>query len=56
MYKRQIYRDYFEKDILTNVYNKEYFLSEVEYILQENPDKKYDLICFDIDRFKLIND
>lgn len=56
IYAHNIYRDYFEKDILTNVYNKEYFLSEVEYILQENPDKKYDLICFDIDRFKLIND
>lgn len=35
IYAHNIYRDYFEKDILTNVYNKEYFLSEVEYIYRK---------------------
>ena len=42
--------------MLTGVYNKEFFLNEAKYILDKNTDIDYDLVCFDIDRFKIIND
>mgnify|MGYP000559122812 FL=1 len=38
--------------MLTGVYNKEFFLNEAKYILDKNTDIDYDLVCFDIDRFK----
>ena len=56
IYKSHIYNNLFERDILTDVYNKDFFLSEAQYILNQNPQKEYDLVCFDIDRFKVIND
>ncbi|MCM1506153.1 MAG: bifunctional diguanylate cyclase/phosphodiesterase [Ruminococcus flavefaciens] len=43
-------------DMLTGVYNKEYFYENVSRILSENPDKKYYIICSDVKNFKLVND
>lgn len=43
-------------DRLTGLYSKEYFYQQVKDILMRNPDKKYDIICSDIENFKLIND
>ncbi|MDD2981185.1 MAG: EAL domain-containing protein [Hespellia sp.] len=45
-----------ERDELTGLYNKQFFAKKVKDILEENPEKRYDLICLDIERFKLIND
>lgn len=45
-----------QNDSLTGVYGKEYFYMQTYEILQNNPQKKYDLICFDVERFKLVND
>ena len=45
-----------QNDALTGVYGKEYFYLQATEILQNNPQKQYDLICFDVERFKLIND
>ncbi|WMI79831.1 EAL domain-containing protein [Anaerotignum sp. MB30-C6] len=45
-----------QKDALTGLYSKEYFYRLVEEILHNNPDKKYDIICADIERFKLVNE
>ncbi len=45
-----------QHDALTGVYGKDYFYLQVSETLQNNPKKKYDLICFDIERFKLVND
>ncbi|NCC42008.1 MAG: EAL domain-containing protein [Clostridia bacterium] len=45
-----------EKDELTGLYNKQFFFKKVTEILDENPYSEYDLICLDIERFKLIND
>lgn len=45
-----------QHDALTGLYGKDYFYLKVGETLRNNPQKKYDLICFDIDRFKLVND
>ncbi|MDD3186264.1 MAG: EAL domain-containing protein [Anaerostipes sp.] len=45
-----------EKDELTGLYNKQFFLKKVRAVLDENPNGAYDIICIDIDCFKLIND
>ncbi|MDR0930053.1 MAG: EAL domain-containing protein [Oscillospiraceae bacterium] len=43
-------------DRLTGLYGKEYFYQQVKQILQHNPGKSYDLVCSNIENFKLIND
>ena len=43
-------------DRVTGVYSKEYFCQQVREILFRNPDVKYDVLCSDIEDFKLIND
>lgn len=43
-------------DRLTGLYSKEFFYQQVRKILLRNPDKKYDILCSDIENFKLIND
>lgn len=45
-----------EHDQLTGLYSKEYFYQHVRRVLDENPDVGYDIICSDIDSFKLINE
>ncbi|MDD2959639.1 MAG: EAL domain-containing protein [Lachnospiraceae bacterium] len=44
-----------QKDELTGVYNKDFFYQTAEFILNGNRDKKFDIVCCDIERFKLIN-
>ncbi|MEG1089662.1 MAG: EAL domain-containing protein, partial [Bacteroidales bacterium] len=48
--------NYIQNDDLTGVYSKAYFYIQVAEILQNNPQNMYDLICFDVERFKLVND
>lgn len=43
-------------DMLTGVYNKEYFYEKVDRILSKNPGRKYYVICSDVKNFKLVND
>lgn len=43
-------------DHLTGLYGKEFFCQKIKEILHRNLDKQYDIICSDIDNFKLIND
>lgn len=45
-----------QHDTLTGLFGKEYFYLKVGETLQNNPEQKYDLICFDVERFKLVND
>ncbi|MEG0292585.1 MAG: EAL domain-containing protein [Anaerovoracaceae bacterium] len=45
-----------QRDPLTGLYSKEYFYHCAELILQDDPDGEYDIVCCDIERFKLIND
>ena len=46
----------FQYDHLTGLYNKEFFYQRVKDILLQHPEKDYDILCSDIENFKLIND
>lgn len=46
----------FKYDRLTGLYAKEFFARRVREILNANPDKVYDIICSDIENFKLVNE
>lgn len=46
----------FRYDQLTGLYSKEFFYQRVNEILVQNPRKEYDIICSDIENFKLVND
>lgn len=43
-------------DPLTGLYSKPFFFKRVEEILNANPDKKYRMVCTDIESFRLINE
>lgn len=43
-------------DGLTGIYSKHYFYQSVREAISYNPDQEYDIICSDVDNFKLIND
>lgn len=43
-------------DRLTGLYTKEFFYQRVKDVLERNPDKNYDILCSDIENFKLVND
>lgn len=45
-----------EKDALTGVYSKELFYQKATEILKNNLDRQYDIVCADLEHFKLIND
>lgn len=46
-----------EHDALTGLYNKEAFYERVSQILsRRDPKDKFDIICMDIENFKLVND
>lgn len=46
----------FQYDRLTGLYSKGFFYQRVKEILMQHPDQEYDIICSDIENFKLIND
>ncbi|MGB4984616.1 MAG: EAL domain-containing protein, partial [Erysipelotrichaceae bacterium] len=48
--------DSIQKDPLTGLYSKEYFYVRVEEIIHRQADIKYDLLCCDIERFRLVNE
>lgn len=43
-------------DRLTGLYSKEFFFGRVKGVLSQNPGKHYDMVCSDIENFKIIND
>lgn len=43
-------------DRLTGLYSKNFFCQLLHRYLEQNPGKKYDIICSDIENFKLVND
>ena len=45
-----------EKDNLTGLYTKEFFIRYAQEKIDCNPDKKYCIVCSDIENFKVIND
>ena len=45
-----------EKDTLTGIYNKEFLYQRIRDVIRTNAHKQYDIVCLDVERFKLIND
>ena len=45
-----------QHDPLTGIYSKTYFYERVKETLRRNPEKEYDLICSDVENFKVVND
>lgn len=43
-------------DSVTGVLSKDYFFRTAQMYVEHNPDKQYDIICSDIDDFKVINE
>lgn len=43
-------------DRLTGIFSKEYFYTAAGRLLKNDPDKDYDIMCTDIQHFKVIND
>lgn len=43
-------------DRLTGLYGKEFFYQRAREILLQHPEQEYDIICSDIENFKLVND
>lgn len=46
----------FEYDRLTGMYSKDFFCQRVQEILLQHPEKQYNIICSNIENFKLYND
>lgn len=46
----------FQYDRLTGLCSKEFFYQRVREVLRQNPALEYDIVCSDIENFKLIND
>lgn len=43
-------------DQVTNLYNREAFCASAEEIMRQNPQTRFEIICIDIERFKLVNE
>lgn len=43
-------------DRLTGVFSKEFFYQLIRDVLMRNPTERYDIVCSDIENFKLVND
>ena len=48
--------NHLEKDKLTGLYSKEYFMYQTNQYLREHPDGHYDLVCSDIENFRAMNE
>ncbi|WP_079699508.1 EAL domain-containing protein [Provencibacterium massiliense] len=46
----------FQYDRLTGLYSKEFFYQRVKETLQQSPEREFDIVCSDIENFKLVND
>lgn len=46
----------FKYDRLTGLYSKEFFYQKMREVLAQHPDRAYDIICSDVENFKLVND
>lgn len=48
--------NHFKYDRLTGLYSKNFFFHKAQEILSENPEREYNLLCSNIENFKLYND
>lgn len=52
----ELIKNQIEISRLTGLYNKHAFYQNAENLIRSNPDKRYEIIVFDIEKFKIIND
>lgn len=52
----ELLKEQIEISRLTGLYNKHAFYQNAENLIRNNPDKQYEIIVFDIEKFKIIND
>ncbi len=45
-----------KSDRLTGIFTRDYFFARARKMMDENPDKRYDMISINMEKFKLIND
>lgn len=45
-----------ERDELTGLYNKQFFMKNVADWMRQHPEQRFDLMCVGIERFRLINE
>lgn len=45
-----------ERDEVTGLYSKQYFIDKVTEYIQQNPEQHFDMVCIGIEQFKLINE
>ncbi len=43
-------------DRLTGLYSKEFFYQRIREVLNRHPERQYDILCSDVENFKLVND
>lgn len=43
-------------DYLTGIYSRDFFYRKVVMTLEQYPDKEFDIVCSDVEKFKLINE
>lgn len=48
--------NYLEHDKLTGLYSREFFYRYAAAILEENPHTEFDIICSDVENFKMVNE
>lgn len=53
---REQLRFYQERDLLTGLYNRDTFYARAEEYLKRFSERKYQIFCVDVQRFKLVND
>lgn len=56
MFENEQFRHLSEMDPLTHIYNREAFYKKSTELIHQNPNINFDILCIDIDRFKVIND
>ncbi len=45
-----------ERDEVTGLYSKQFFIDKVTEYIQQNPEQHFDMVCIGIEQFKLINE
>lgn len=48
--------NHFKFDRLTGLYSREFFFRRVRETLDQNPGKHYDILCSNVENFKIVND
>ncbi|MEA4854337.1 MAG: EAL domain-containing protein [Christensenella sp.] len=56
VYKQDKNNELYDHDVLTGLYTETGFLTQVHKLLQAHKEKRFRMLCFDIEKFRLVND